>query len=115
MLQHTDPTRQRGKDAPRWRVGLVCWRFTKKGMPDPYMHHELIGSWLQLPQGSWPPDHYTLLGLSPGETDVARIEHQVNERMELVRRYQLIHPEPASEAMNRLAKALICLTDPVAK
>jgi hypothetical protein len=79
------------------------------------MNHDLICSWLQLPPGNWPPDHYTLLGLDPGETDQEEIEQQVHERMETVRRYQLTHPEPATEAMNRLAQALICLTDLEAK
>src|SRR5205823_4124482 len=49
------------------------------------------------------------------ETDIGRIEQQVHERMERVRRYQLLNPEPATEAMNRLAQALICLTDPQAR
>ncbi|TMQ34848.1 MAG: hypothetical protein E6K70_05425 [Planctomycetota bacterium] len=79
------------------------------------MDAELIRNWLQLPPGDWPPDHYTLLGLQAGETDTPRIEQQVYERMELARRYQLIHPEAATEAMNRLAQALVCLTDPGAK
>jgi hypothetical protein len=79
------------------------------------MDHELIRSWLQLPSGDWPPDHYTLLRLEPRETDVARIEHQVHERMQQMRCYQLTHPELATEAMNRLAAALVCLTDPDAK
>ncbi len=79
------------------------------------MSHEIISSWLQLPPGNWPPDHYTLLGLKPGEADVPRIEQQAHERMERVRHYQLIHPEQATEAMNRLAQALVCLTDPNAK
>src|SRR5437773_2456029 len=72
---------------------------------------DLIRSWLHLPPGNWPPDHYTLLGVEPGTSDVALIEQRVHERMEIVRRYQLPHPEPATEAMNRLAQALICLTD----
>jgi hypothetical protein len=79
------------------------------------MSHELIYSWLNLPAGTWPPDHYTLLGLEPGADDVARIEEQVQQRLEKVRHYQLTHPEQATEAMNRLAQALICLTDPSAK
>jgi hypothetical protein len=79
------------------------------------MDHNLIGSWLQISSGDWPPDHYALLGLNRGEADARRIEQQVFERMEVVRRYQLTHPEPATEAMNRLAQALICLSDPVAK
>jgi hypothetical protein len=79
------------------------------------MDRELICSWLQLSNGNWPPDHYTLLGLNAGESDPARIEQQVHERMEKVRHYQLTHPELATEAMNRLAQALVCLTDPRAK
>jgi hypothetical protein len=79
------------------------------------MDRDLIRSWLQLPPGDWPPDHYTLLGLTPGETGLARIEQQVHERMQRLRSYQLTHPELATEAMNRLAQALVCLTDPKAK
>jgi len=75
------------------------------------MGHEQICAWLQIPCGTWPPDHYTLLGLQPGESSIALIEQQVHERMEKVRVYQLANPEPATEAMNRLAQALICLTD----
>jgi hypothetical protein len=79
------------------------------------MSHEIICDWLKLPAKAWPPDHYTLLGLPPGEADVERIEQQVHQRLEVVRRYQLTHPEPATEAMNHLARAFVCLTDPVAK
>jgi hypothetical protein len=79
------------------------------------MTHDLICSWLDLPAGCWPPDHYTLLGLPPGETDPALIEQHVHERMDRVRRYQLSKPEAATEAMNRLAQALVCLNDPTAK
>jgi hypothetical protein len=79
------------------------------------MDHRLIQSWLQLPPGDWPPDHYTLLGLEPGAVDPARIEHQVHERMQRLRSYQLTHPDLATEAMNRLARALVCLTDAEAK
>jgi hypothetical protein len=79
------------------------------------MSHELICEWLKLPDGAWPPDHYTLLGLPPGHLDLAQIEQQVHDRLETVRRYQLTHPEPATEAMNRLASAFVCLTDPAAK
>src|SRR5258708_25446556 len=70
-----------------------------------------IRGWLKLPAGPWPPDHYTLLGLPAGCADIGLIELSVLERMELVRRYQLPHPEPATEAMNRLAQALDCLGD----
>ena len=79
------------------------------------MGHDLICAWLQLPSGSWPPDHYTLLGLKPGESDTARIERSVDERMAKARQYQLSYPDAATEAMNRLAQALICLTHAQAK
>jgi hypothetical protein len=79
------------------------------------MAHEKVCSWLKLPTDRWPPDHYTLLGLPPGESDVARIEHQVHERLMRLRCYQLHHPEVATEAMNLLARAFTCLTDPTAK
>ncbi|HZT82775.1 MAG TPA: hypothetical protein VFA26_21270, partial [Gemmataceae bacterium] len=79
------------------------------------MSHELICTWLGLPPGDWPPDHYRLLGLEPGESDSARIEERVHDRLEVVRRYQLLHPELVTEAMNRLAQAYVCLTDPDAR
>jgi hypothetical protein len=79
------------------------------------MNRELIGAWLNIPTDPWPPDHYTLLGLNQGETDRTRIEQHVQERLEQVRRFQLAHPEPATEAMNRLAQAFVGLTDGRAK
>src|SRR5262249_25432894 len=60
-------------------------------------------------------DHYTLLGLEPGEADTRRIEQRVQERMESLRRYQLTQADQVTEGMNRLAQALVCLTDPAAK
>jgi hypothetical protein len=79
------------------------------------MSPDLICSWLKLPGKSWPPDHYTLLGLKPGEADAARIERHVQMRMEWVRAYQLAHPEQVTEAMTRLAKAFDCLSNQEAK
>jgi hypothetical protein len=79
------------------------------------MSHELICAWMGLPAGEWPPDHYRLLGLEPGESNRELIEHRVHERMDAVRRYQMTHPEQATEAMNRLAQAFVCLTEPHAK
>jgi hypothetical protein len=75
------------------------------------MDNDLLCSWLNLPAGAWPPNHYALLGLEPGSHDAAVIESSVHERMAILRRYQLTHPELATEAMNRLAQAMICLTD----
>jgi hypothetical protein len=79
------------------------------------MNYEFICSCLQLSPADWPPDHYTLLGLEPGESDIRRIEQHAQERMEKLRRYQLRHADQVTEAMNRLAQALVCLMDPTAK
>jgi hypothetical protein len=79
------------------------------------MNHQQICTWLGIADAAWPPDHYRLLGLETGETDIQRIEEQVHGRLESVRRYQLTHPELVTEAMNRLAQAFVCLTDPAAK
>jgi hypothetical protein len=79
------------------------------------MDHQLICNWLGIADAVWPPDHYRLLGLEAGEANIERIEEQVHRRLEGVRRYQLTHPELVTEAMNRLAQAFVCLTDPAAK
>ncbi len=63
----------------------------------------------------WPPDHYALLGLPRGIGDFAEIEARVLDRMELLRPHQLLHPDAVTDGMNRLAQALVCLTDPVAR
>ncbi len=75
----------------------------------------LLCAWLGLPPGAWPPDHYALLGLARGIGEFADIEGRVLDRMELLRPYQLVHPDATTEGMNRLAQALVCLTDPVAR
>jgi hypothetical protein len=79
------------------------------------MSTELICSALGLPPDRWPPDHYALLGLPAGSVDPAAVEERVLDRMERLRRYQLAHPDAVTDAMNRLAQALVCLTDPAAK
>jgi hypothetical protein len=79
------------------------------------MSHDLICAWLGLPAGVWPPDHYSLLGLKPGENDPDRIEESVHQRLDAVRRYQMTHPEQATEAMNRIAQAFVCLSEPASK
>ena len=79
------------------------------------MNHELICAWLGLPAETWPPDHYRLLGLPPGENDPHVIEERVHQRLDAVRRYQMAHPEVATEAMNRIAQAFVCLSEPTSK
>ncbi|MFO0804251.1 MAG: hypothetical protein U0791_14155 [Gemmataceae bacterium] len=75
----------------------------------------MLRSWLGLPPGPWPPDHYTLLGRAPGQGDAAEFEPLVLGQMERLRIHQLLQPELVTEGMNRLAQALITLTDPGAK
>jgi hypothetical protein len=75
------------------------------------MDHQLLCTWLGLPADRWPHDHYTLLGLEPGETDVERIHQHVHDRHEQLRRYQLTYPDQVTEGMTRLAQAFDCLTN----
>jgi len=65
--------------------------------------------------GQWPPDFYGLLGLHSHIVNADEVEAAVLSRMEKLRTYQLIQPESVTEAMNLLARALITLSDPVAK
>jgi hypothetical protein len=74
-----------------------------------------LRGWLNLPDGPWPPEHYALIGLKPGQGTPEDIEARVLERLELLRRYQLPHPDEATEGMNLLARALDTLTDPQAR
>src|SRR5947207_1177923 len=98
-----------------WPTRLPAWPYGTD--PNAPMSREtatsdflVIAGWLGLPAEAWPPDHYALLGLPPGESDVSRIEHSVHERLMRVRSYQLSNPVQATEAMTRLAKAFDCLT-----
>jgi hypothetical protein len=77
--------------------------------------NEHICEVLGLPATGWPPDHYALLGLKRGESDMQLIEQRVHERMRQVRPYQLNYPDQVTEAMNQLAQAFACLTDPIAR
>ncbi len=77
--------------------------------------NDLIRSVLELPPGSpWPPDHRALLGLSDTDTTPAIVEAAVLQRMERLRNYQLAHPDEVTDAMNRLARALVELSRPTA-
>ena len=79
------------------------------------MDFNQLRTWLGLPPGPWPPDHYVLLNLLPGPLDEAAVETLVLDRMDRLRPHQLRHPELVTEGMNRLAQALVCLTDAAAK
>src|SRR5262245_14666698 len=79
------------------------------------MSRELICAVLGVPVEPWPPDHYTLIGLSAEEVDAARVEQRVQELSARLRTYQLAHPDEVTDALNRLAQALNCLTNPAAR
>jgi hypothetical protein len=71
--------------------------------------HRLICEWLHLPADAWPPDPCRLLGIDEASPTQHLLDERVHERMEIVRRYQLAHPEECTEAMNRLAQAYVAL------
>src|SRR5262249_10321535 len=100
-----------------WRgvLAVTMIRVAVPGSQTVPMSIELICSALGLRPDRWPPDHYTLLGLPPGEVDAVQVEERVLERRERLRPSQLAHPDPVTDAMNRLAQALVCLSDPAAK
>ncbi len=77
---------------------------------DPYQ------TWLGIPPGQRPLDHYVLLGLPPFASDAARIAQAADDRMALVRRYQT-GPRAAhtQKLLNELASAKLCLLSPPAK
>src|SRR3954451_23889815 len=79
------------------------------------MSRELICSVLGVPIEMWPPDHYTLIGLQPEQAEPARIESRVQELSARLRPFQLAHPDEVTDTLNRLAPALVCLTDPRAR
>src|ERR1700687_3640928 len=79
------------------------------------MNQEMLCTWLGLPKTVWPPDPWTLVGLTRGEHDLPTIEERVQDRMTKLRHYQLSFPEEATEGMNRLAEAFVCLTEACSK
>lgn len=76
------------------------------------MDTDLLAAWLGLPPGCWPPDDRTLLGFGPEVLDPTMIEARTLSRMDQLRPHQLLHPELVTEGMNRLAQAMIALSNP---
>lgn len=75
------------------------------------MNTDLLCEWLSLPVGNWPPDDRVLLGLPPGPLTALDVETRALAQMERLRPHQLVHADLVTEGMNRLAQALISLTD----
>ncbi|QEL18457.1 hypothetical protein [Limnoglobus roseus] len=75
------------------------------------MNTDLLRTWLTLPPGPWPPDDRTILGLTAGPLATLDVEQCALAQMEKLRPHQLVHPDLVTEGMNRLAQALITLTE----
>ena len=77
---------------------------------DPYWH------WLGIDPAARPVHHYSLLGLPLFEGDPAKISAAADERMRLIRQYQA-GPRGmfTQKLLNELARAKICLLNPVSK
>ena len=75
------------------------------------MNTDPLLNWLSLPAGAWPPDDRTLLGLPSGPLTALEVETRALAQMERLRTHQLVHGDLVTEGMNRLAQALIALTD----
>lgn len=75
------------------------------------MNTDLLRTWLTLPAGPWPPGDRTLLGVAAGPLVALDVEQRALAQMEKLRPHQLVHPDLVTEGMNRLAQALITLTE----
>lgn len=77
---------------------------------DPYYH------WLGIDPAARPVNHYSLLGLPLFEADAGRISAAADERMRLIRQFQA-GPRGSftQKILNELARAKICLLNPVSK
>jgi hypothetical protein len=73
-----------------------------------------LRTWLGLPPGRWPPDDRELFGFGLERVSPADVELRALELMEKLRPHQLVHPDLVTEGMNRLAQALIALTNETA-
>jgi hypothetical protein len=76
-------------------------------MFDPYR------KWLGIPDGQRPPSHYQLLGIAPDENDRDVINAAVVRQSAFIRTFQTgQHSKEATQLLNELAAAKICLLDP---
>ncbi len=77
---------------------------------------DVYKEWLGIPEGTRPPDHYTLLRLLHFEDDIEKIRTNYRKLNAHVRKYStgqyLIRSQ---ELLNEMARAMLCLTDPDGK
>lgn len=77
---------------------------------------DVYKEWLGIPEGDRPPDHYTLLRLVQFEDDGDKIQANYRKLNAHVRKYATgQYLKPSQDLLNELAKAMLCLSDPVAK
>src|SRR5215207_891621 len=80
-------------------------------MPD-----DLYTTWLHVPPGPRPPDHYALLGLPPFTSDREQIERAAQAQLGRLDRFAL-HPDKVrrdacQQMMNEVARARVVLVNP---
>ena len=75
------------------------------GSFDPYQ------SWFQIPAAEQPPNHYRLLGLKNYESDLAKIDQAVNQRVQFLQDVAGQNPEASQKLLNEIASARLCLLD----
>jgi len=72
--------------------------------------------WLGIPEEQCPPDHYALLRLVQFEDDEEKIQANYRKLNAHVRKYATgEHGKESQELMNEIARAMLCLTDPIRK
>jgi hypothetical protein len=77
---------------------------------------DVYKDWLGIPEGPRPPDHYTLLRLVQFEDDLEKVRANYRKLNAHVRKYATGQYSVQSQTLlNDLAKAMLCLTDPVRK
>lgn len=77
---------------------------------------DVYKEWLGIPEGERPPCYYTLLRLVQFEDNVDKINANYRKLNAHVRKYATgQYLKESQELLNELAKAMLCLTDPVSK
>lgn len=77
---------------------------------------DVYKEWLGIPEGTRPPDHYTLLRLLQFEDDTEKIRANYRKLNAHVRKYSTgQYLVRSQELLNEMAKAMLCLTDPDGK
>jgi hypothetical protein len=73
---------------------------------------DVYKEWLGIPEGTRPPDHYTLLRLAKFDDDTDRVRKNYKKLNGHVRKYATgQYMEQSQKLLNELAKAMLCLTD----